>query len=146
MMLDLWFYCGPNHNPNSTLSTAGHVSSSGCSVNGPSINNDNKSIFKAQNVSLETILSTYTYTHTCNSTCRHVCAHTHIQRHPHTQAFWLYKAKYIHSLKWAANKCPGDLEWIKMHRYMCVHNYKHMACLGCVLGLVSSYSVCTLLV
>ena len=44
------------------------------------------------------------------------------------------------------SKSLGDLEWIKMHIYMCVHNYKHMACLGGVLGLVSSYSACTLLI
>ena len=116
MMSDLWwFYCGPHHNPNSNMSTAGHVSSSGCSVNGPSINNDNKTIFKAQNVSLETILSTYTCMHAC------VCAHTHkhTQRHPHTEAFWLYKAKYT-QLK-MGSKCPGDLEWIKTHIHVCVY-------------------------
>ena len=40
-------------------------------------------------------------------------AHTHTHRHPRTQAFCLYKAKYTQFK--TGSKRPGDLEWIKTH-------------------------------
>ena len=60
-----------------------------------------KVFLKCKILSLDTILSAHTHTQ------------THTQRHPHTPAFWLYKVNYT-QLK-TGSKCPGDLEWIKMH-------------------------------
>ena len=63
------------------------------------------SIFKAQNlVPRDYSKHLHTHTHT----------HTHTQRHLHTQAFWLYKAKYT-QLKMGSKRL-GDFKRIKIHR------------------------------
>ena len=64
---------------------------------------------KCKMLSLETVLSACACTHAHTHT--HTHTHTHAQRHPHTQAFWLYKAKFT-QLK-TGSKHVGDLEWIK---------------------------------
>ena len=66
---------------------------------------NNNVFLKCKTLSLETILSAYTQAPPPPS------IHTHTEAH--TQAFWLYKAKYT-QLK-TGSKYPGDLEWIKTH-------------------------------
>ena len=40
----------------------------------------------------------------------HIHAHKQTRRHPHTWAYWLYKAKFTHNIKEAANRDVGQMK------------------------------------